>query len=298
MGRPAEERWGCRRLDGQAGSARPRARLAQNLLAACACHAGLLLLVPASGAVMLPAAEPAVPLVFASLPPPAAPAVSAPPLAAEPAPVPPTAAIPAPAPEPSTPPPAMPAPDALASVTPPTPDSPPAPDPLPTQAAPPSQAAEVTPAAPPVPRARPVHHAAPPRRETVPHATPAPPAAEPPAAQAAAPANPAQDTSQAAASAAQASFEGRLLQIIQAQARRNYPAAARMMGMTGQAVISFQYHDGKVRVMGLARSSGSAALDRAALAAVQNAAMPPPPPDLAGKTLSDLVHVEYDLDAS
>ncbi len=71
-----------------------------------------------------------------------------------------------------------------------------------------------------------------------------------------------------------------------------------MMGMTGQAVISFQYQDGKVRVIGLARSSGSAALDRAALAAVQNAAMPPPPPDLAGKTLSDWVHVEYDLDAS
>ena len=112
-----------------------------------------------------------------------------------------------------------------------------------------------------------------------------------------APSGVASAASQAVASDAQASFEGRLLQIIQAEARRNYPAAARMMGMKGQAVISFEYHDGKVRVLGLVRSSGSPALDRAALAAVQNAAVPLPPAELAGKTLSDLVHVQYDLDA-
>ncbi len=105
-------------------------------------------------------------------------------------------------------------------------------------------------------------------------------------------------TQQAAAPAAvEASFETLLLQAVQAEARRSYPAAARLMGSTGQAVVAFEYRDGAVHVTGLAQTSGSPVLDRAALAAVRNASYPPPPGDLAGRTLVKLVHVKFELNA-
>ena len=98
-------------------------------------------------------------------------------------------------------------------------------------------------------------------------------------------------------SAAEASFEGRLLQAVQAEARRSYPAAARLMGSTGQAAVAFEYRDGSVRVTGLAQSSGFPMLDRAAMAAVQNASYPPPPAELAGRMLAKIVHVKFELTA-
>jgi protein TonB len=102
----------------------------------------------------------------------------------------------------------------------------------------------------------------------------------------------------AAAAAAEASFEGRLLQAVQTEARRSYPASARLMGITGQAVVAFDYHDGAVRVTRLAQSSGSPILDRAAMAAVQDANYPPPPLELAGHILTKVVHVKFELNSS
>lgn len=98
-------------------------------------------------------------------------------------------------------------------------------------------------------------------------------------------------------SAAETSFEGRLLQAVQAEARRSYPAAARLMGSTGQAAVAFEYRDGSVRVTGLAQSSGFPMLDRAAMAAVQNASYPAPPAELTGRTLAKIVHVKFELTA-
>ena len=89
-----------------------------------------------------------------------------------------------------------------------------------------------------------------------------------------------------------------MVQAIQAEARRNYPAAARMMGVTGQAVVSFRFCDGAVAQVDVAHSSGSGVLDRAAVEAVQRASYPPTPKELAGKTLNDLVHVQYTLEPS
>jgi len=99
----------------------------------------------------------------------------------------------------------------------------------------------------------------------------------------------------ASSAAAEASFEALLLQAVQAEARRSYPAAARLMGSTGQAVVAFEYRDGSVRVTGLAQTSGSPLLDRAALAAVQNARYPAAPGDFAGRTLVKVVHVKFEL---
>ena len=99
----------------------------------------------------------------------------------------------------------------------------------------------------------------------------------------------------AAPAAVEASFTGRLLQAVQAEARRSYPPSARLMGTTGQAAVMFEYRDGAVHVTGLAQTSGSPVLDRAALSAVQNASYPPPPSELAGQTLVRLVHVKYEL---
>ena len=99
----------------------------------------------------------------------------------------------------------------------------------------------------------------------------------------------------AATAAAAASFEARLLAAVQAEARRNYPASARMMGVTGQAVVSFDYRDGAVHVTGLVQTSGSPSLDHAAMDAVQHADYPQPPPALSGQTLSKRVHVRFEL---
>jgi protein TonB len=164
------------------------------------------------------------------------------------------------------------------------------PPPVPTQSAvPPREAAArrvAAPARPHVERSASAPAAAAPPRKTAPTQTPlgemkAPIAQAP-----------------VAAAAAEASFEGRLLQAVQAEARRSYPAAARLMGITGQATVGFDYRDGAVRVMGLTQSSGSPSLDRAALAAVQNASYPPPPAELAGRTLVKVVHVKFELNSN
>lgn len=77
------------------------------------------------------------------------------------------------------------------------------------------------------------------------------------------------------------------------QAAVHYPAAARMMGLTGRARVRLDYQNGVVDDPSLAQSSGAPMLDRAAISAAQAANYPPAPPDLAGRLLRFLVWVEF-----
>lgn len=61
-----------------------------------------------------------------------------------------------------------------------------------------------------------------------------------------------------------------------------YPKISVLRGETGDAVVSFDYVDGVVSNLHLDKSSGSRALDMAALEAVQRAVLPPKPAELAG----------------
>jgi len=90
------------------------------------------------------------------------------------------------------------------------------------------------------------------------------------------------------------SFEGALRAAIQAALR--YPESARMAGMKGRARVAFTYRDGVVSNTSIAISSGIGLLDRAALAAVQDAACPKPEPAFVGKTLTEQVWVDFKLD--
>jgi len=244
------------------------AGLLPGLAFASAVHVALLALVPGVGA---PAAAPEpTPVTLVSTPSPEPPPV-APETAAEP-----------PAPEPPIP------PDAAE-----TPPEPVAQAPEPVAEAPPttSQAPPVAPA-----KARPVSTPRPPT--THPVAPVARPRVIPvPGVAATRPASDASSPPPAPPAAAEASFEAALLQAVQAEARRSYPAAARLMSLTGQAVVAFEYRDGAVHVTGLAQTSGSPLLDRAAMAAVQNASYPTLPDTLADRTLVKVVHVRFELTA-
>ena len=65
-------------------------------------------------------------------------------------------------------------------------------------------------------------------------------------------------------------------------AQKTFPKEALLAGESGTATISFDYVNGVVSNIKVERSSGSRALDRAAMQAVQKAAMPPKPAELAG----------------
>jgi protein TonB len=95
------------------------------------------------------------------------------------------------------------------------------------------------------------------------------------------------------ASAAAASikdiFEAKLHEAVQGATQ--YPAAARMMRLSGRPRVGFVYRDGQVSNVHLVQSCGRDLLDQAALAAVRNAAYPPAPPDLAGHELDLTVTV-------
>jgi protein TonB len=80
------------------------------------------------------------------------------------------------------------------------------------------------------------------------------------------------------------------------EAALRYPESARMAGMTGRTRVAFDYRDGVVSNVRVAISSGMGMLDRAALAAVLNAACPKPEPAFAGKTLPEQVWVTFKLD--
>ena len=86
-------------------------------------------------------------------------------------------------------------------------------------------------------------------------------------------------------------LEARIRDAVQAAVR--YPAAARMMGVTGRARVQLNYRDGAVDRPSLAQSSGTPMLDRAAISAAQVARYPATPPELTGRLLRLLVWVEF-----
>lgn len=77
-----------------------------------------------------------------------------------------------------------------------------------------------------------------------------------------------------------------------------YPNAARLMHREGRTRVRFDYGNGSVSGVSVAETSGSAALDEAALAAVSRAAIPPPPPELAGQARSLILWVHFSLAAA
>ncbi|RDU94865.1 TonB family protein [Trinickia dinghuensis] len=91
-----------------------------------------------------------------------------------------------------------------------------------------------------------------------------------------------------------ASFEAEMRAAIQSALK--YPEAARMAGMEGRARVAFVYRDGAVSEVKLVISSGVGMLDRAAVAAVRDAAYPQPPAAFAGKRLAEQLWVNFNLD--
>jgi len=89
----------------------------------------------------------------------------------------------------------------------------------------------------------------------------------------------------------EAALEARVRDAVQAAV--HYPAAARMMGVTGRARVLLDYRNGSVASPILAQSSGVSMLDEAALAAARAARYPPPPPAIVGRLLRLLVWVEF-----
>ncbi|WP_428491049.1 energy transducer TonB [Rhodopila sp.] len=89
----------------------------------------------------------------------------------------------------------------------------------------------------------------------------------------------------------QSALEERIRDAVQAAV--HYPAAARMMGVTGRARVRLDYRSGVVDDPSLAQSSGAPMLDHAAISAARTAHYPPPPPELAGRLLRFLVWVEF-----
>ncbi|QGZ65661.1 TonB family protein [Paraburkholderia acidisoli] len=145
-------------------------------------------------------------------------------------------------------------------------------------------------------------HLAPPKAPPAPPAPPATPAApaapSAPAPSAATPpvhAPPPERAAPAAPSAPSPNFAGELRAAIEAALR--YPESARMAGISGRTRVAFSYRDGVASDATVLVSSGVALLDRAALAAVRDARYPKPDPAFAGKTLTEQLWVNFNLDA-
>ncbi|VVE36491.1 TonB family protein [Pandoraea iniqua] len=77
------------------------------------------------------------------------------------------------------------------------------------------------------------------------------------------------------------------------QAAVVYPVALRGMGLAANIDVEFAYQDGVVSNVHVSRPGRVATLDQAAIAAVQHAAMPSPPPNLAGKLNTFKVRVIF-----
>ncbi|MGI4978627.1 MAG: TonB family protein [Janthinobacterium lividum] len=269
------------------GHRRPHARLSPGLAAGVLVEAGLVFAVFAMTA--RPPAPPPVAVTIAILARPALPTPVAPP---------PPAALPALPPDvPPMPAPTLPQPPAAQDVLALPPDAgfdaPEAPHAeqaadsrLPATPAPPHPLAHLSPRRParaPEPAPRPpaaIAHAAPTPPAPAPEAAPAPPA--PAAILSATP---------APSRAGIDSYEGRLRAAIQAALR--FPPAAAMMGSDGRARVSFSIRDARPDAIRLVHGTGSPQLDSAALAAVRQAAYPPPPAAIAGREMPMLVWVEF-----
>jgi protein TonB len=77
-----------------------------------------------------------------------------------------------------------------------------------------------------------------------------------------------------------------------AQAAFSMPSVAINLGFKGRAQVQFNLRDAIVSRIELAKSSGLAAVDRAALQAVQSAKYPPPPASLREKDMAFSIWVE------
>ena len=93
-----------------------------------------------------------------------------------------------------------------------------------------------------------------------------------------------------------ATFEAELRSAIQAAVR--YPAAAKLMRLTGKAQVAFDYRDGQVTHLRVLSSSGTDLLDRGALQAVRRAMFPATPKELRGKSMAFDIWVRFHLNAS
>jgi protein TonB len=183
----------------------------------------------------------------------------------------------------------------------PAPEPVPAPEPKPV---PPAPVPKPQPAARPVTPVHQVTHVARPRPMPAappPVTTPVPEPAtssaaptDPPPVPAAPPPPPAMPA--AAPAAPNPSFENAMRAAI--QAALHYPESARMSGMAGRTRVGFRYRDGSVSDITLITSSGSGLLDRAAFAAVRDAAYPKPEPAQMGKTLNEQLWVTFNLNTN
>jgi protein TonB len=151
---------------------------------------------------------------------------------------------------------------------------------------------------PPAPQILPAFPGA--NRPALPHPTRTPPdptakpRAAPPdmtASSAPSPTRPVQ--SSPAADAALSGFAATIQRRVQQAA--HYPAIARRQARQGRVQLRFTYRAGTVSAAEIVRPSGSALLDQAALAAVRNAAYPPPPGLLGGRPLAMVVWVDFAL---
>jgi protein TonB len=190
--------------------------------------------------------------------------------------------------------PVEPPPTVLTLAAPPAP-APPAPKPV---APTPPKPQAPPPVRPVVPVRRVVTHTPPPKPVPMPLPAPTPAPVMPSAAPSEpAPAPrpaPAPPPPPAAPATASPSFEGALRAAI--QAALHYPESARMAGMSGRTRVAFKYRDGVVSDVSVVVSSGMGLLDRAAVAAVRDAAYPKPEPAFVGKTLSEQLWVTFNLD--
>ena len=89
-----------------------------------------------------------------------------------------------------------------------------------------------------------------------------------------------------------AGFAGQVQRAVQAAAV--YPPVARRMNVQGRVQVSFAFESGTVSSVAVARASQSSMLDRAAQAAVRNAAYPRAPGPVA-RRLPMMVWVDFSL---
>ncbi len=82
------------------------------------------------------------------------------------------------------------------------------------------------------------------------------------------------------------------------QAAVHFPEAARMLGEEGRVLVRFHLLHGHVSQIEILKKGAMGAFDEAALAAVRNARIPPPPATLAGKDFQLTVWVEFQLENS
>lgn len=80
------------------------------------------------------------------------------------------------------------------------------------------------------------------------------------------------------------------------QSRKRYPDDARQQGIEGQVAVRVTFgRDGQVLEAGIARSSGSDSLDRAALSMFRGGRAPPFPADMAQAQVTVTTAIHYRL---